>query len=120
MIPVPVSRVLAGLKPTKGMNALQREVQVQVAKMLAALPPDATITEIELENTFESAAMEVGMKFVTAKLHSEGKIPNLASNEPAYLNFHGPWSVHSQWRDPATGEMYETYEEGDHSKPPSH
>lgn len=78
MIPVPVSRILVGLKPTKGMSALQREVQAQVAKMLAALPPDATITETELENTFESAAMEVGMRFVTAKLRSEGNIPNLA------------------------------------------
>lgn len=80
LIPVPVSLALSTLKLTKGMSALQREIQAQVAKMLAALPLDAMITETELENLYESAAMEVGMKFVTAKLRSEGKIPNLAPN----------------------------------------
>lgn len=76
MIAVPVAAIMARLETTKGKSGAQIEVERELKAILDKRKIQS-VTEDELAALFEEAAVEVAFRAVTAKMRSEGKVPDL-------------------------------------------
>lgn len=76
MIAIPIATIRTALQTTKGKSGTQIEVERELITLLdKRRTPD--ITQDELANLYEQAAMECALRDVVTKMRKDGKLPTL-------------------------------------------